>query len=187
MNLTISPYWTFLQFVFYHLQLKNVPPLQDSVLSNIVPYSVPWSHVNQPTDSAAASEQRIYTLCSCVFVLSHFCPVWLFVAPWTVARQAPLSMGLSRQEYCSGLPWPSPGDLPHPGIKLASLTSPALAGGFFTTSAMWETHLYFLIPSKIWARTSYFNQLFLQMTETHYFNYFPCPPHYPKHTMWCIP
>ena len=53
-----------------------------------------------------------------------------FVTPWTVACQAPLSMGLSWQEYWSGLPFPSPGDLPDPGIET---TSPALAGGFFTT------------------------------------------------------
>ena len=58
--------------------------------------------------------------------------------PWTVASQAPLSMGFSRQEYWSGLPCPRPGDLPHPGIKPTSLTSPALAGIFFATSAMWE-------------------------------------------------
>ena len=50
--------------------------------------------------------------------------------PWTVVCQAPLSMGFPRQEYWSGLPFPSPGDLPDPGIKPAS---PALAGGFFTT------------------------------------------------------
>ena len=53
-------------------------------------------------------------------------------------HQAPLSMGFSRQEYWSGLPWPSPGDLPDPGIKPKSLTSLALAGMFFTTSATWE-------------------------------------------------
>ena len=47
-------------------------------------------------------------------VLSHFSPVWLFVTPWTVAHQAPLSMGLSRQEYESGLPCPPPGDLLNP-------------------------------------------------------------------------
>ena len=46
--------------------------------------------------------------------------VQLFVTPWTVARQAPLSMGFSRQEYWSGLPFPSPGDLPDPGIKPGS-------------------------------------------------------------------
>ncbi|ELR61614.1 hypothetical protein M91_19068, partial [Bos mutus] len=49
--------------------------------------------------------------------------------------QAPLSMGFARQEYWSGLPFPSPGDLPDPGIKTGSLVSAALAGGFFTTSA----------------------------------------------------
>ena len=47
-------------------------------------------------------------------------------------------MGFSRQEFWSGLPFPSPGDLPHPGIEPASLASPALAGRFFTTSATWE-------------------------------------------------
>ena len=48
-------------------------------------------------------------------------------------------MGFSRQEYWSGLPFPSPGDLPDPGIEPTSLLSPALAGGFFTTSAAWRT------------------------------------------------
>ena len=52
--------------------------------------------------------------CVCVCVLSH---VRLFETPWTVAYQAPLFMGFSRQEYWSGLPFPSPGDLPDPGIK----------------------------------------------------------------------
>ena len=47
-------------------------------------------------------------------------------------------MEFSRQEYWSGLPWPPPGDLPDPGIELVFLTSPALGGGFFTTSATWE-------------------------------------------------
>ena len=63
-------------------------------------------------------------------LVAHSC---LYLAtPWTVARQAPLSVGFSRQEYWSGLPFPPPGDLPDPGIKPASLVSPALAGGFFT-------------------------------------------------------
>ena len=60
------------------------------------------------------------------------------VTPWTVAHQASLSMGFSRQEYWSGLPCPPPGDLPDPGIEPTSLTSPALAGGFFTTNDTWE-------------------------------------------------
>ena len=55
------------------------------------------------------------------------------VAPWTVAHQAPLSLGFSRQDYWSGLPFPPPGGLPDPGIGPTSLVSPALASGFFTT------------------------------------------------------
>ena len=58
-----------------------------------------------------------------------------FATSWSVVWQAPLSMGFSRQEYWSGLPFPTPGDLPDPGIKPASLVSPALTGRFFTTSA----------------------------------------------------
>ena len=65
-------------------------------------------------------------------------PVQLFAAPWTVTHQAPLSMEFSRQEYWSELPFPSPGDLLDPGIKPASLRSPAFTGGFFTAVATWE-------------------------------------------------
>ena len=62
--------------------------------------------------------------------------VSLFVTSWTVARQAPLSMEFSRQEYWSGLSFPTPGDLPYPRIEPESLASPTLAGGFFTNCAM---------------------------------------------------
>ena len=55
------------------------------------------------------------------------------VTPWTVARQAPLSTGFPRQEYWSGLPFPTPGDLPDPGIELVS---PVSAGGLFTTEPL---------------------------------------------------
>ena len=55
-------------------------------------------------------------------MLSHFSCVRVFVTPWTVAHQAPLSMGFSKQEYWSGLPFPPPGDLPKPGIKPTSLS-----------------------------------------------------------------
>ena len=64
--------------------------------------------------------------CCAVHTLSR---VWLCAIPWTVARQAPLSLEFSRQEYWSGLPFPSPGDLPHGGTERAS---PTLAGRFFT-------------------------------------------------------
>ena len=72
------------------------------------------------------------------------------VTLWTVACQATMSMGFSRQEYWSGLPFLPPGDLLDPGIKHMSVVSPALARGFFSTSATWEAH------SKISpAKTSY--------------------------------
>ena len=64
--------------------------------------------------------------------------VRLFTTPWTISLEAPLSMGFPRQEYWSGLPFPSPGDLPNPGIKPESPESPALAGRSFTTGATWE-------------------------------------------------
>ena len=84
-----------------------------------------------------AVQQKLTQPCRstmCVFVcvqsLSH---VWLFVTPWTVARQAPLSMGFPRQEDWSGVPFTPPGDLLNPGIEPVSLVPPALAGRFFIT------------------------------------------------------
>ena len=78
--------------------------------------------------------QEIYMcvhVCVCVCVLSW---VRLFETPWTVARQAPLSMGFSRPEYGGGLP--SPGALPHPGMEPESPVSPALISGFFATGTI---------------------------------------------------
>ena len=81
-------------------------------------------------------------LVACVW--SYFSRVRLFVTLWTVDCQALLSMGFSRQECWGGLPCPPPGHLPDPGVKPASLMSPALAGGFFTASATWEAHILVL-------------------------------------------
>ena len=77
----------------------------------------------------------------CRAVPSHFNRVRFFMTPWTVARQAPLSMGFSRQEYWSGLPFPFPGDLSNPGIEPVSLMSPVLAGRFFTTAPPGQKYL----------------------------------------------
>ena len=78
-----------------------------------------------------------------LFILNAVCAqllscVQLFGTPWTVARQAPLSVGSSRQEYWSRLPFPPPGNLPDSGIKPLSLESSELAGRFFTTWATRE-------------------------------------------------
>ena len=82
-----------------------------------------------------------------VCMLSRFSHVQLFATLWTVAHQAPLSKGFSRQEYWSGLPCPSPRDLPNPGIEPESFKSPAL-GGFFTTRVTWEAHIIYTSTHK---------------------------------------
>ena len=76
---------------------------------------------------------NLTSLCACCC-----CDVQLFATLWTLAHQAPVQGFSRRQEYWSGLTCPSPGDLPDTGIEPISLTSPALAGGLFTTSATWE-------------------------------------------------
>ena len=75
------------------------------------------------------SDGRLNALCTCV--RNH--RVQLFMTPWTIVCQAPLSMEFSRQEYQSGLLFPPPGDLPDSGMEPKSLGSPALAGRFFPT------------------------------------------------------
>ena len=76
-----------------------------------------------------------------VCVLGHFCHVQLCATLWTVASQAPLSIRFSKQGYWSGLPCPSPGDLPNLVIEPLSFLSPVLAGGFSTTSTTQEVTL----------------------------------------------
>ena len=71
-------------------------------------------------------------------MLGHFSRVQLFAVLWGVAHKTPLCMGFSRQECCSGLSCPPPGDLPHPRFKLASAFVSCPAGGFFTPWATWE-------------------------------------------------
>ena len=74
-----------------------------------------------------------------------------FATPWTVSHQAPLSLGFPRQEYWNGLPFPTPGDLPRPGIKPMS---PAFVGGFFTSEppgkpTLSRLHIYLLPLSSV--------------------------------------
>ena len=71
-----------------------------------------------------------WTGCCCCVVMKSC----LFATPWTIAHQAPLSMGFPRQEYWNGLPFPPPGHFPNPGIELMIPVSPALAGGFLFTT-----------------------------------------------------
>ena len=84
---------------------------------------------------------QVKRICLTVSLLFSHQVVSDSATPWTVACQAPLSMEFSRQEYWNGLPLPTPGGIPDPGIKPVSLPSPSLAGGFFTVSATWEAPL----------------------------------------------
>ena len=88
---------------------------------------------------------------ACVHMQANVCSVpqsCLFATPWTVVHQAPLSIGFPRQEYWNGLPFPSPGDLPHPGIEHMSPMSPELAGRFFTTEPRRKPSRGQCIPTK---------------------------------------
>ena len=93
-------------------------------------------------------ETHIQVQKACVCMLVHFSRVQLFVILWTIAHQSSLSMGFSRHEYWSGLPCPPSGDLPNPGMKPASLTSPALTGRFFTISTSLEAPQYIYASPK---------------------------------------
>ena len=110
----------------------------------------PWScQQPYPFETLQKKECRTFTALilitfpSLTIRAQWFGPVWLFAATWTVVWQAPLLMELSRQDYWSGVPFRTPGDLPDPGIEPVSIASPALAG-FFTlySSAPWEAWLY---------------------------------------------
>ena len=84
-------------------------------------------------------------MCVCVCLCARtcvLCHVWLFMTPWTAVHQAPLSMEFSRQEYWSGLPFPTPGDLSDPGIEPMSPVSPVMADGFFTTEPPGKPHTH---------------------------------------------
>ena len=88
----------------------------------------------------------VVCLCVCVCVWSHFSHVQLSVTTWIVACQASLSMGFPRQQYWSGLPFPSPKDLPNPGIKPVSLASPPSAGRFLPLVPIYiYTYIYIYI------------------------------------------
>ena len=77
--------------------------------------------------------------CVCLCARAY---VQLLANPWNAVHQAPLSIELSRQEHWSGFPFPTPGDIPDPGIQPESMASPALVSRFFTNSATWESHIY---------------------------------------------
>ena len=136
------------------------------------------------------------TLCVCVQSLSC---VPLFATPWTVACQAPLSMEFYRQEYWRGQPFPTPGKVPNPGIKLMFLVSPALAGRFFTTTSSLTT-MYCKLEICYDGRSQVFQQQHhppppatkkVTMGSDGYISQFDCSNHFTRYifieTSWCLP
>ena len=134
--------------ILYPLSHKGSPRILESIA---ISYSGGSSWPKDQTQISCGSCIGRWTLChwasweaqvvhACMRAKSlQLCPT---ATLWTVAGQALLSMGFSTQEYWSGLPCSPPRDLPNPGIELTSLTLPALAGGFFTTSTIWEAQAF---------------------------------------------
>ena len=110
----------------------------------------PKLFITQPLPPALHSTSTVQTLTASESARRVLSRVWLFATLWTIAQQAPLPMGFSRQEYWSRLACPPPGDLPDQGIEAASLASTALAGMCFTVSTTWlGIHILTLIFTKL--------------------------------------
>ena len=118
-----------------HLPGRQAPRDGSSYHLTVRSLGFTTNEVHAPsTLTHTAQKARVTRLCVCSVASDS-------AIPRTAARQPPLSMGFSRREYWSGLPFPSPGDLLNPGTEPAFLTSLALAGRFFTTTAAWVSEL----------------------------------------------
>ena len=123
-------------------ELRRNPAANSSVCTLRDPEKMTQlSHAQAPDPQKPGAINMCCSKQSCLQWYYNVCSlscVQLSEILWTVACQAPLSMGFSRQEHWSGLPCPPPGDPPDPGIEPASLISPVLGGELFTTSATWS-------------------------------------------------
>ena len=127
-----SYFCLFKQFTgFSHLVYQGSLPFPPPV-SHILSIYLGWPYIALAHSFIELQNTPVllFTMCYIASIVSDS------VTPWTGAHQAPLSTGFSRQEYWSGLPCPSAGDLPNPGIGPESLMSPALPGGFFAINTI---------------------------------------------------
>ena len=144
--------------------LKNLSQHHSSKIS-IFQCSAKASHVLDPDKMDEFSNYILLWLAVYACMVNH---IWLFVTPWTIACQAPLSMGFSRKEYCSGLPFLSPGDLPNPWMEPGSpalqvdsffffwswvLALITFAGRFFTAEPLGKPKIsesHSVLPYSLW-------------------------------------
>ena len=131
---------TWVQSLGWEDPLEKGKPTHFSILA----WRIPWTTHGVAESQTWLSDIHFTSLHS---VLSLFSRVRLSAHPWAVACQAPLSLEFYSQRHWSGLPFTSPGDLPNPGIEPASLVSPALAGGFFTS---WAALPYKIVVETKW-------------------------------------
>ena len=106
-------------------------------------FYIPWWLYYKKGLSLSPIYYYFFLLCVCAQLCLTLCGPMDCSLPGSSACQALLSLELSRQEYWSGLPFPTLGDLPNPEMEPTSLASPALSGGFFTSSATWEAHFVY--------------------------------------------
>ena len=135
-----SQIWKLPQDTRAFTQLGGSPERQQA---DRLSYVLDWlkrGEVTRTTNTWSSSTSSTlfpYQIDSAATVLIH---IKLFITPWTIVCQAPLSMEFSREEYWSGLPFSAPRDLPDPGIQPTFLVSLALAGRFFYHCATWEAY-----------------------------------------------
>ena len=134
----------FLPPIFKYKNWTSTSRLDSSVISFVLPSDLPVPSLNPVSAVFILTLWHLhfinciylYMSCVCVCVCVHSVARSCLTLCNSVAHQSPLSMRFSRQEYWSELPFLTPGELPNPGIKPTSLTSPALAGRFFITAPL---------------------------------------------------
>ena len=129
-------------FVFFLREVQNSLPSGNGIVRKCLQNFLKVAYI-QPIVFSCYSNSEININTMCMHACRLFSHVQLFTPLWTAAHQAPLSMGFSRQEYWSGLPCSSPGNLPDRRIKPASLAFPASAGRFFTTRTTCKVHKHY--------------------------------------------
>ena len=150
--------WTWLSRFHFHFHMRAEVMTRTFVVGLWRRGGTGWNHIEGLASwlpsylllpSISPKQSLLWQIGDMEFMGKSLCHVWLFVTPWTIACQAPLSMEFSRQEYWRELPFPSPGDLPDPGIEPGSLASQADS----LPSELPGKPMEFILVVKSWAAT----------------------------------